>query len=59
MDQYFSVYNVYSWTTDDVGQWLDNLSLSEYKESFIGHEIRGTELLSLDKTDLQVLTFLT
>ncbi|XP_052783557.1 diacylglycerol kinase delta-like isoform X2 [Mya arenaria] len=48
-------YNVNSWSSEDVGQWLDNLSLSEYRESFIKHEIRGTELLSLDKTDIQDL----
>ncbi|KAL4219804.1 hypothetical protein ACF0H5_020216 [Mactra antiquata] len=49
------LYNVNSWSAEDVGQWLDNLSLSEYRDSFIKHEIRGTELLSLDKTDIQDL----
>ncbi|XP_060578778.1 diacylglycerol kinase delta-like isoform X3 [Ruditapes philippinarum] len=49
------LYNVNSWTAEDVGQWLDNMSLSEYRESFIRHEIRGLELLSLDKTDIQDL----
>ncbi|XP_063428403.1 diacylglycerol kinase delta-like isoform X2 [Mytilus trossulus] len=47
--------NVYTWTTDDVGLWLESLSLVEYRDSFIGHEIRGTELLSLDKGDIQDL----
>lgn len=48
-------YNVHSWTSEDVGQWLENLSLSEYKDSFIRNEIRGMELLHLDKTDIQDL----
>ena len=51
---YFSVYNVHSWTAEDVGQWLENMSLAEYKDSFIRNEIRGMELLHLDKTDIQV-----
>lgn len=51
---YFSAYNVYNWTPEDVGQWLESRSLSEYKDSFIRNEIRGTELLTLDKGDLQV-----
>jgi len=45
---------VYTWTPEDVGLWLESLSLGEYRDSFIGHEIRGTELLSLDKGDIQV-----
>ncbi|XP_078312935.1 diacylglycerol kinase delta-like isoform X5 [Crassostrea virginica] len=48
-------YNVYNWTPEDVGQWLESRSLAEYKDSFIRNEIRGTELLSLDKGDLQDL----
>eukprot|EP00105_Crassostrea_gigas_P007587 XP_011421888.1 PREDICTED: diacylglycerol kinase delta isoform X3 [Crassostrea gigas] len=48
-------YNVYNWTPEDVGQWLESRSLSEYKDSFIRNEIRGTELLTLDKGDLQDL----
>ncbi|XP_069104999.1 diacylglycerol kinase delta-like isoform X3 [Argopecten irradians] len=48
-------FHVQSWTLEDVGMWLENLSLAEYKESFISHEIRGTELLSLDKGDIQDL----
>lgn len=51
---YFLAYNVYNWTPEDVGQWLESRSLSEYKDSFIRNEIRGTELLTLDKGDLQV-----
>uniref|UniRef100_K1P6N2 Diacylglycerol kinase delta n=1 Tax=Magallana gigas TaxID=29159 RepID=K1P6N2_MAGGI len=52
---YFLAYNVYNWTPEDVGQWLESRSLSEYKDSFIRNEIRGTELLTLDKGDLQDL----
>ncbi|XP_056006349.1 diacylglycerol kinase delta-like isoform X6 [Ostrea edulis] len=48
-------YNVYNWTPEDVGQWLESRSLAEYKDSFIRNEIRGTELLTLDKGDLQDL----
>ena len=48
-------YNVYTWTPEDVGIWLESLSLGEYRDAFIGHEIRGTELLSLDKGDIQDL----
>jgi len=51
---YISAYNVYTWTPEDVGIWLESLSLGEYRDAFIGHEIRGTELLSLDKGDIQV-----
>lgn len=53
----FIAYNVYNWTPEDVGQWLESRSLAEYKDSFIRNEIRGTELLSLDKGDLQVCLF--
>ncbi|XP_062576598.1 diacylglycerol kinase delta-like [Saccostrea cucullata] len=48
-------YIVYNWTPEDVGQWLESRSLAEYKDSFIRNEIRGTELLTLDKGDLQDL----
>ncbi|KAL5005462.1 hypothetical protein ScPMuIL_018918 [Solemya velum] len=48
-------YKVCYWSLDDVGAWLENLSLGEYRESFVQHEIRGSELLSLDKGDLQDL----
>ena len=54
----FTAYNVYTWTTEDVGLWLESLSLGEYRDSFIGHEIRGTELLTLDKGDIQVSTII-
>ncbi|KAK3094795.1 hypothetical protein FSP39_006352 [Pinctada imbricata] len=48
-------YNVHNWSPEDVGQWLEMRSLGEYKDSFIRNEIRGTELLTLDKSDLQDL----
>lgn len=51
---YFLVYNVYNWTSEDVGQWFEFRFLFEYKDSFIRNEIRGIEFLIFDKGDLQV-----
>lgn len=39
---------------DEVGVWLEMLCLSEYKEIFIRHDIRGPELLQLERRDLKV-----
>ncbi|XP_060542491.1 diacylglycerol kinase eta isoform X2 [Pantherophis guttatus] len=46
---------VQKWGTDEVASWLDLLSLGEYKETFISHDIRGAELLHLERRDLKVL----
>nr|XP_006816467.1 PREDICTED: diacylglycerol kinase delta-like [Saccoglossus kowalevskii] len=46
---------VRTWGTEDVGAWLDDLSLGEYKENFIRHDIRGSELLTLERRDLKDL----
>ncbi|XP_074657542.1 diacylglycerol kinase delta-like isoform X2 [Tubulanus polymorphus] len=46
-------FNVNEWNAEDVGQWLDFLSMSEYKEMFIRNDIRGPELLSLERRDLK------
>jgi len=43
------------WGVDDVGNWLESLGLSEYKELFARHDIRGPELLALDRPDLKEL----
>lgn len=43
------------WTTLDVGQWLVSLDLSEYRENFVAHDIRGRELIELGRTDLKDL----
>ncbi|TRZ00157.1 hypothetical protein DNTS_025726 [Danionella cerebrum] len=46
---------VNSWGVDEVAMWLEILCLSEYKEIFIGHDIRGPELLQLERRDLKDL----
>ncbi|XP_028903680.1 diacylglycerol kinase eta isoform X2 [Ornithorhynchus anatinus] len=46
---------VQKWGTDEVAAWLDLLSLGEYKETFIRHDIRGAELLHLERRDLKDL----
>uniref|UniRef100_A0A8D3BKF0 Diacylglycerol kinase n=1 Tax=Scophthalmus maximus TaxID=52904 RepID=A0A8D3BKF0_SCOMX len=42
------------WGTEEVGVWLEQLSLGEYRDSFIRHDIRGSELLHLERRDLKV-----
>ncbi|KAM9320682.1 diacylglycerol kinase eta [Gastrophryne carolinensis] len=46
---------VNKWGTDEVAAWLDLLSLGEYKEIFIRHDIRGSELVHLERRDLKDL----
>ncbi|XP_053311430.1 diacylglycerol kinase eta isoform X3 [Spea bombifrons] len=46
---------VQKWGTDEVAAWLDLLSLGEYKEPFVRHDIRGSELLLLERRDLKDL----
>ncbi|XP_044304146.1 diacylglycerol kinase eta isoform X4 [Varanus komodoensis] len=46
---------VQKWGTDEVAAWLDLLSLGEYKEAFVSHDIRGSELLHLERRDLKDL----
>ena len=43
------------WGVAEVGNWLDNLQLSEYKESFASNDIQGSELLALERRDLKEL----
>uniref|UniRef100_A0AAR2JHS5 Diacylglycerol kinase n=1 Tax=Pygocentrus nattereri TaxID=42514 RepID=A0AAR2JHS5_PYGNA len=43
------------WGTEEVGAWLEQLSLGEYKDTFIRHDIRGSELLHLERRDLKDL----
>ncbi len=54
----FSLYTcvVQRWGTEEVAVWLEQLSLGEYKETFIRHDIRGSELLHLERRDLKVYT---
>ncbi|XP_068440472.1 diacylglycerol kinase delta isoform X2 [Clinocottus analis] len=46
---------VHQWGTEDVGAWLDFLCLNEYKDIFMGHDVRGAELLHLERRDLKDL----
>lgn len=45
---------VQRWGTEEVATWLEQLSLGEYKDTFIRHDIRGSELLHLERRDLKV-----
>ncbi|XP_073437269.1 diacylglycerol kinase delta isoform X1 [Dendrobates tinctorius] len=45
----------YLWGTEEVSLWLERLSLSEYKEVFTRHDVRGCELLHLERRDLKEL----
>lgn len=45
---------VQKWGTEEVAVWLDLLNLGEYRETFIRHDIRGAELLHLERRDLKV-----
>ncbi|XP_038671787.1 diacylglycerol kinase delta-like isoform X3 [Scyliorhinus canicula] len=46
---------VHQWGTEEVAAWLEHLSLFEYREIFIRHDIRGSELLHLERRDLKDL----
>ncbi|XP_066090170.1 diacylglycerol kinase eta isoform X3 [Saccopteryx bilineata] len=46
---------VQKWGTEEVAAWLDLINLGEYKEIFIRHDIRGAELLQLERQDLKDL----
>ncbi|XP_054946619.1 diacylglycerol kinase delta isoform X4 [Physeter macrocephalus] len=45
---------VHLWGTEEVAAWLEHLSLCEYKDIFTRHDIRGSELLHLERRDLKV-----
>lgn len=45
---------VQNWGTEEVAAWLDLLNLGEYKEIFVRHDVRGAELLHLERRDLKV-----
>lgn len=47
---------VHLWGTEEVAAWLEHLSLCEYKDIFIRHDVRGSELLHLERRDLKVLS---
>nr|XP_045003063.1 diacylglycerol kinase delta isoform X4 [Jaculus jaculus] len=46
---------VHLWGTEEVAAWLEHLSLCEYKDIFTRHDIRGSELLHLERRDLKDL----
>uniref|UniRef100_A0A3Q2XXE3 SAM domain-containing protein n=1 Tax=Hippocampus comes TaxID=109280 RepID=A0A3Q2XXE3_HIPCM len=46
---------VEQWGTEEVGAWLDFLCLPEYKDTFGRHDVRGGELLHLERRDLKDL----
>ncbi|XP_046891058.1 diacylglycerol kinase delta-like isoform X2 [Hypomesus transpacificus] len=46
---------VHQWGTEEVAAWLELICLTEYKEIFIGHDVRGAELLHLERRDLKDL----
>ncbi|XP_064166789.1 diacylglycerol kinase eta isoform X2 [Anguilla rostrata] len=50
-----SPQSVQRWGTEEVAAWLEQLSLGEYKDTFIRHDIRGSELLHLERRDLKDL----
>ncbi|XP_056144892.1 diacylglycerol kinase eta [Lampris incognitus] len=50
-----SPQSVERWGTEEVGIWLEQLSLGEYRDTFIRHDIRGAELLHLERRDLKDL----
>lgn len=46
---------VYCWTAEEVASWLAEVQMKEYQENFLRHDIRGSELLSLERRDLKEL----
>lgn len=53
----FPSLTVHLWGTEEVAAWLEHLSLCEYKDIFIRHDVRGSELLHLERRDLKVLSW--
>ncbi|KAH0623882.1 hypothetical protein JD844_007067 [Phrynosoma platyrhinos] len=49
----FPSLTVHLWGTEEVAAWLEHLSLCEYKDIFIRHDVRGSELLHLERRDLK------
>lgn len=46
---------VREWGPEEVAAWLETLHLAEYQESFITHDIRGSELLNLERRYSSIL----
>ncbi|XP_014665282.1 PREDICTED: diacylglycerol kinase delta-like [Priapulus caudatus] len=47
--------SVANWDTSAVASWLDTLGLGDYREAFIGNDVCGPELLTLQRRDLKDL----
>ena len=41
------------WSPNEVSLWLEAIGLPMYCHAFLEHEISGTELLSLEKSDFK------
>ncbi|KAJ8282553.1 hypothetical protein COCON_G00050720 [Conger conger] len=50
-----SQQSVQRWGTEEVAAWLEQLGLGEYKGTFVRHDVRGSELLHLERRDLKDL----
>lgn len=44
-----------AWSAEQVASWLAEIHMREYQEHFLRHDIRGPELLSLERRDLKEL----
>ena len=49
---------VVDWGISEVSIWLDSVGCGEYKGIFNQHDIRGPELIALEKTDLHVCRYI-
>ena len=47
--------HVTEWTCSDVVEWLEHLSLGQYKETFLENDIEGKHLPELSKDELKEL----
>ncbi|PIO57322.1 hypothetical protein TELCIR_21271, partial [Teladorsagia circumcincta] len=47
--------HVTTWSVDDVSLWLNSLGLSHYASQFKANDIRGHELIHLERTDMKDL----
>jgi diacylglycerol kinase (ATP) len=50
-----SQLSIYQWGINEVAVWLCSLQLEEYRDDFSRHDIRGPELLTLERRDLKEL----
>lgn len=46
---------VTTWSVEDVSLWLNSLGLSQYASQFKANDIRGHELIHLERTDMKDL----